>query len=280
MKDRSEQANIIVSRRRESSHNEREQMQTTQTPNGRGCGQRTSSVTYVCCGQSPFGRPIDEFVIDPPIPWPGKTQRGTKIMPRNPKDPDGTKDLVVFVGKQYYPFFWDFIEETKRYGASRKVGEDLPFDQLTPMESRMVFVHSTVLPKFTYELNRLPEPLPGCIEYKAYLEGTINYDGEPPELHQEQTICTFGLRDLAYLVHGDISPDDTSDEFYQVHMPSFIYRPKYPKVPQTYIPTRGKWQPAIFMALPLTHIEYKDKPNVKSQKNAYDAGFRTEVMGY
>jgi len=224
-------------------------------------------------------------VIDPPILWPGKFQRGTKIMPRNPKDPDGKKDLIVFVGKQYYPFFWDFIEETKRYGASRKVSDDLPFDLLTPMESRMVFVHSTVIPKFTYELNRLPEPLPGCIEYKAYLEGTVNYNGEPPEQHRERTLCTFGLRDLASLVHlanrsNSISPDDTSNDFYKVNMPSFSYRPKYPKVPKWSVATKNGWQPAIFMALPLTHVEYKDKSNVKSQKNAQQAGFRTEVMDY
>lgn len=258
-------------------------MYTKNAPNGRGCGSRSEEAPYACCGLSPFGRPIEEFVIDPAIPWPGDFQRGVKILPRNPKDPDSINDMVIFVGKKFYPSPWGFVEEVRRFGASRKLPANLPFEKLTPDESRMVFVHSKVIPDFDYEVNR-DRPYYGCscfFDENGDFNANLWKEARPGWHEPTFDPCTHSLKDLTFLVHGDISPDPSGGNVtYTVNMPSFDYEAKYPTVPKTYIPTKGKWQVGIFMALPLTHIEYCRKADEKSKENAESAGFDTVVLDY
>ncbi len=252
---------------------------TTPPPNGRGCGDRDEESPYVCCGLDKDGTPIEEFIIDPAIPWPGKFQRGVKILPRNPQDPTGLQDLVIFVGKQHYPSAWSFIEETRRFGASRKVPPNLPFEKLTPGQSRMIFVHSRAIPAFDYELNRPAEPLAGCSQYEQWKQSPDTYNGEPPEKHREETPCTYGLRDLSIYLHADTEPLEDDPEYYAVIMPSFIYEVKYPLLPPYRTTTKWlDWQVGVFLALPLGHIEFVKKPHRQAQERAEKAGFTTVVM--
>lgn len=259
---------------------------TTNPPGGRGCGSRSEGMPYCCCGTSPNGMPIEYFLIDPALPWPGKFQRGTKILPRNPKDPNSINDLVIFVGEKYYQSAWDFVEETRRFGASRKVSPTLPFEKLTPFKSRMVFVHSNVIPQFNYELNSPlndpTRPEHGCKFFQNWVDDkeawldTIR--GYHPVSLNGNTVksCTFALKDLAFLVHGDIEPDPENLQSYWVNMPSFRYYADYPTNPEVYIPTT--WQIGVFLALPLTHIEYKKRPHKQADERAKKAGFETVVM--
>lgn len=253
---------------------------TDYAPGGRGCGERNEGMPYACCGLGKWGKPVEEFIIDPIIPWPGKFQRGIKILPRNPKEPDGVKDMVVFVSKKDYPSPWDFIEEVAQFGASRKMSKDLPFEKLTPGPggSRMVFCHAHSIPLFNYELNRDEVPLYGCSEFQFWADHREAYDGQPPERHIDQRLCTHGLKDLVYLVHGDISPSESDPEFYQVNMPSFNYSAKYPQLPATYIPTT--WEIGLFLALPLTHFEFCRKADPETKTRAEAAGFDTAVLDY
>lgn len=251
---------------------------TVTPPNGRGCGQRFEEAPYACCGSSPFGAPVESFVVDPAIPWPGEFQRGVKILPRNPRVPDSVNDLVIFVGKKYYESPWDFVEEVSHFGASRKIPHNLPFEQLTPKESRMIFAHSRVIPHFDYEANR-ERPYYGCrcfFDENGVFNAPLWKEARPGWHEPYPDPCTHALRDLAYLVHGDISRDESGNNItYTVNMPSFSYNAKYPK---TYIPTKGRWGVGIFLALPLTHIEYCRKADEKSKANAEAAGFETVVM--
>lgn len=176
---------------------------TTEPPDGRGCGERDGGVPYACCGFSEDGTPIEFYVVDPAIPWPGEFQRGVKILPRNPQDVDSINDLVIFISKNDYPSPWDFVEETRRFGASRKLSHNLPFDKLMPGKSRMVFIHSRAIPS---------------------------------------------------------------------------YQAKYPV--SNYMTTKEDWGVGIFMALPLTHIEYCRQIDEGSQAKAEAAGFKTVVMEY
>lgn len=250
---------------------------TKEVPNGRGCGKRSTESPYICCGLAVNGAPIEDFIIDPAIPWPGEFQRGVKILPRNSKDFNSVNDLVIFVGRGFYPSPWDFVEEVKRFGVSRKVPKNLPFEQLTPGESRMIFVHSKVIPTFDYEANR-DRPYYGCRHF--FTDG--NYDKEKWEKsvsgwHSPEKPCTHALRDLAFFSHGDISPTDSKCT-YLVNMPSFTYEAKYPTRPYSKYDTT--WNVGIFMALPITHIEYCQKADVKSRENATTAGFETVVLEY
>lgn len=262
---------------------------TTEPPDGRGCGERDGGIPYACCGFSEDGTPIEFYVVDPAIPWPGEFQRGVKILPRNPKDPESINDLVIFVGKKFYESPWDFVEEARRFGASRKLPHNLPFDQLSPDESRMIFVHSRAIPDFDYECYR-ERPYYGCSCFwtaQGEAQGEGKYDKATWEeavpgwhYHQLQQPCTHALRDLAFLVHGDIEPDPTnvtSNVIYQVNMPSFSYQAKYPVSPN-YRAIKGDWGVGIFMALPLTHIEYCRQADEGSQPKAEAAGFKTVVM--
>lgn len=254
-------------------------MLTTIRPeNGRGCGDRDEGMPYACCGVSKDGLPIEAFVVDPAIPWPGKFQRGIKILPRDPQDPNSVNDLVIFVGAKFYQSAWDFVEETRLFGASRKMSPTLPFEKLTPGQSRMVFVHSKAIPDFEYELNRRGKPLYGCKYLQRWVDNKDAYNDEPPEQHIEGTLCTHALKDLAFLVHGDIEPSENDPEFYRVNMPSFNYTAKYPLDPPTYKP--AEWQVGIFLALPLTHFEFCRKPHQAAQGKAEQAGFQTMTLEY
>ena len=51
---------------------------------------------------------------------------------------NGITHLVLGVGKTYYPFPSDFLEEARRMGVSKKVPRNFPFDELTPGKSRML----------------------------------------------------------------------------------------------------------------------------------------------
>lgn len=247
---------------------------TIHAPGGRGCGERSEGMPYVCCGLSPFGKPIESFVVDPAIPWPGKFQRGTKILPRNSKDPNSINDLVIFVGEQFYQSAWDFVEEVRRFGASRKVSPTLPFEKLSPGKSRMVFVHSKAIPNFIFTLQS-EAPLPDCKLKNApgWAEG--DYAGMHPFVETE-TPCTFALRDLTSIIKYVI-PTGT-DYGFRVEMPSFCYEGQYLGYPHDHSEVTINWRIGVFLALPLTHIEYKKRPHKEADARAKKAGFDTVVM--
>jgi len=259
---------------------------THQPPNGRGCGsERDPESPYLCCNLSRWGKPIEAFVKDPAIPWPGKFQRGIKILPRYPKDPASVNDVVIFVGSKPdkaaigYPAAWDFVEEAARFGASRKAPPNIPFEKLTPGQSRMIFCHAKVIPQFEYELNRGDGPLYGCKHLQDWMAYSDEHNGQAPERHLNYSLCTHGLRDLAFLSHKDIEPSPTGEAaWYQVRMPSFTYTAKFPVDPQVYRPTI--WSPGLFLALSLTHIEFAKKPHKAAQEKAQAAGFDTVTLDY
>lgn len=252
---------------------------TISPPHGRGCGSRSEGAPYACCGLSKDGLPIESFIVDPAIPWPGKFQRGVKILPRNPKEPAGINDLIIFVGQKFYPAAWDFIAESKLYGASRRLPANLPFEKLTPGESRMIFVHSRAIPDFDYEANR-DLPYYGCQHFwDEYKQRDITaWQTAVPGWHlKPKTPCTFALRDLAYLIHAAPSAGPNNPLEFKINVASTQYTGLTPVYP-LFAPQ--KWQVGIFLALPLTHIEFCRQADPKAQKNAIEAGFSTEIMEY
>ena len=89
-------------------------MITLNPPNGRGCGSRKSGGTYLCTGQSMFGMPIEDFIIDPAKPWNYEIGQGFVLL----KSSLGHYNVGIFVGKESYPSPWDFVEESRRFGVS------------------------------------------------------------------------------------------------------------------------------------------------------------------
>jgi hypothetical protein len=241
-------------------------MITINPPNGRGCGERKKGGIYFCCGvSSGNGLPIEKFILDPAIKWPLKFQRGIKAIKREYDNPNSIVDLIVFVGKQFYKSPWDFIEETRRFGASRRISSEVAasiLKQLTPYKSRMVFVHSKAIPDFDYELSYKPLT---CNKKKS---PTFGY-------HINGDKCTFSLKSLSSVIHNK---KGKADDWFKIELPSLSYRGVYLKIPTKY--NNLAWEPGLFLALPLTHIEFCQKANTEVVKNAEKSGFEAITLSY
>jgi len=123
-------------------------------PVSRGCGDREPGGVYAECGLSPRGRPLEEFLLDPPMPIPpgldlvNKPQTWQRLLPSGEPalDEEGLPifDLLIWVGAEFYPYCPDYLEETRRYGASRRLNPNLDLSLLS-RSSRMILAHPLVL---------------------------------------------------------------------------------------------------------------------------------------
>ena len=102
-------------------------------PVERGCGEREQGGVYAECGLSPYGSPLEHFLIDPPQPLP----EGLDIInkPQLWEDPaTGITHLLIWIGSEHYEWCSDYIEETSRFGASRRINPNLDLSRLTRRE--------------------------------------------------------------------------------------------------------------------------------------------------
>jgi hypothetical protein len=123
-------------------------------PVERGCGEREPGGVYAEAGLSPHGRPLEDFLIDPPLPipdgldLPNKPQLWQRMMPsgQSVRDEQGQPvyDVLIWVGEAFYPYCPDFLEEVRRYGASRRLNPNLDFARLSAA-SRMLLAHPKVI---------------------------------------------------------------------------------------------------------------------------------------
>lgn len=114
----------------------------------RGCGTRVKGGVYAETLTGPHGHPIEEFLIDPPYSIDphqlGLTPVGVKLVEVvGQRNPDGTPVHWIWdwVGSSHYPNPADFVEEARRYGASRRLPTNLDWTKITPL-SRLVLVHT------------------------------------------------------------------------------------------------------------------------------------------
>lgn len=101
----------------------------------RGCGKRVNGGLYVCCSLNPFGKPIEHFLIDPPFLYHHGSFRSPILVEK-----DGINHILLWVGAEYYPYVSDFIEETRRFGISKRIPKTFPIEKLTK-KSMMLLVH-------------------------------------------------------------------------------------------------------------------------------------------
>jgi hypothetical protein len=199
----------------------------------RGCGKRKPGGVYICTKLSPYGVPLEEFIIDPPELYEGEKFRVPIILERN-----GTNHLLFWVGKEFYPFPSDFIEEVRRFGASKRVPVEFPIQKLS-VGSLMFFVHALAIIK---NHDVLPPP-PLCPKrLKNHLNNEMYCLGHS---YQVAPANNEGRRRVGDTVY-DVKPvaSDTPLEF----------------------------TPGIFLRLPITdidHVVYKDgkpDPRVKERE--------------
>src|SRR5436305_411760 len=68
----------------------------------------------------------------------------TEYVVMNPGTEQPIVDLLLWIGAEFYPYVSDYIEEVRRFGASRKLNPNLDFSQLTRW-SRMILIHPYAL---------------------------------------------------------------------------------------------------------------------------------------
>jgi hypothetical protein len=114
-------------------------MSSHATPTDRGCGRRVRGGIYLEIGMGRDGTPIENLLIDHPIPVPVKR---LGIMPRGVRLVEWLTGpmLVDWVGSNYYPNVLDFVEEARRFGISRRLPRNL--DWKTLAGANLVFLHA------------------------------------------------------------------------------------------------------------------------------------------
>lgn len=249
----------------------------------RGCGTRDAGSVYLCLGIGPGGTlTVEDLILDPVKIWPGGWQRGFKIIPNR----GGWNDVGIFVGEEFYKSLYDFVEEARRYGISRKVPPTFPFEQLTPGLSRMIFIHSKAHPRFDFALE-IEAPLPHCKVFPTiagpdfYLDNRDMWNETVPGYHpkiEKQTVCTFAHQHLAGLIHDASYGDDLG---FEIQMPSFSYKGVMPiLVKPADWDLKLTWDIGAFMSAPLSHVEMPKKLNKSAAQRANKSGFETIVTDW
>lgn len=106
----------------------------------RGCGTRVAGGIYGELGVTTdgTGRDIEGFLLDPPRP----VDHMANISPIGVTmiEQKGVWHIVDWIGANHYPEVFDFVEEVRRFGLSRRLPATLDFSKLTP-QSRILCVH-------------------------------------------------------------------------------------------------------------------------------------------
>ncbi len=199
----------------------------------RGCGKRKPGGVYICTKLSPHGVPLEEFIIDPPEAYEGEKFRVPIVFEKN-----GKNHLLFWVGKEFYPFPSDFIEEVRRFGASKRVPVDFPVQKLS-VGSLMFFVHSLAIIK-NHDVLSQPPLCPKHLE--SHLNNETRCLGHS---YQVAPANYEGRRKVGDTVY-DVKPAETELSL--------------------------EFEPGIFLRLPVTdidHVVYKDgKPDPWVQEKA------------
>ena len=109
----------------------------------RGCGDRKTDSIYFESRLQIKGEPIENFIIDPPIDCEKKGIKWSRSYQIFQKD--GVNHLIDWIGEEYYPSPWDFIEECRIKGMSRRVQKSFDFTKITPGKSQIFFAHKKAI---------------------------------------------------------------------------------------------------------------------------------------
>ena len=228
----------------------------------RGCGFRSTGL-YLCISESPFGKPIEHFLVDPPVLWKSsKTLRSPMLI----EDKQKINHICLGIGKKYYPFVSDFVEEAKVMGVSKRVSRTFDFSSLTPNKSRLLLVHPRAIPQFDYMVNL------NCPTNKKEVHNCIG------DLWPLSSVKSFKT------VHETEELESGHD--FRVTTPSCIY---YVKEPFRYdkqderLTTLGEYQSGIILMFPSFHLEWVNSRGEipsKMKKQIEKAGFTIELKPY
>jgi hypothetical protein len=143
----------------------------------------------------------------------------------------------------------------------------------------MLFLHKFAIPQFSYQLDR--EPILSWCTGPSFTGGVKNLVSG---WHSDGLPCTFALRDLSYY-SGKVSVDGRQPPLqrmrFEVKDVAVPYSGVIPLDPQmSQAPKRSEWGIGAFLALPITHIEYKDQEDRKSADKARTVGYEVVTLDY
>lgn len=223
----------------------------------RGCGKRQRGGIYIEAGRctGPITkrcRPVWDFLVDPPIPSArlGIPNRG--VMIRERPDGSGIFDVYDRVGEEFYPNAADFVEEVRRMGLSRRIGQNADFGKLT-RDSVILLAHPRAILnnhealKFALwdELGEYPNvPIKAC--------PCGNQDHNRVALRQAMIPGSEMCVRLWYetIVRGEESFDPAKPpRTVERRMPSFAYEGR--RAPEGFSP---EWAEGIFMKYRIANL--------------------------
>lgn len=201
----------------------------------RGCGLRKPGGLYVCSGLSPYGSPIENFIVDPPLPYNSGPFRAPIVFEK-----EGRKHIMMWVGAEYYPYCSDFIEEVRKYGASKRVPNNFPIEELE-RGSMLFLVH--------------PKAMVADFEYLPMVEYCPKAD--PSHWAANEEYCLGHSYQIAEPNVG-INLRKLGDTEYTVY-------------PHTMSAAEYEFSPGIFLRLPITHFDHivhkgKTNPKITSKR--------------
>ena len=231
-------------------------------PFARGCGYRKVGGVYVVTGTSPYGKPVENFIVEPSGPS-DPEQMGLAaigVMPIRIAPQDEQVHLLNWVGEEHYPNVTDFIEEVRRRGGSSRIPKNFDFESIKGKP-------------YIYHMHA-----------HAWIENALEYQLDPPaELRQEIGHGTW-LENIAASIAGEISVgrrpcptkrhSDTSETemcgrlwWEDVHGGEYVVADKDDRevsrqigdvTYRAYTPPKGvtpRYLPAVFFRLPIHRLE-------------------------
>ena len=108
----------------------------------RGCGYRQPGGAYLAVPLGPEGRPVEDFLVDPPVVVEGDQHHalGLSAVGVTLVERDGTTHVFDIVGREHYPTVAEFVDEVRRLGVSRRISRTADFSRLSA-DSRLVLLH-------------------------------------------------------------------------------------------------------------------------------------------
>lgn len=214
----------------------------------RGCGVRVKGGLYLECPLSPYGMPLEEFLVDPPVPIDvqsvGVTPIGVKLVERK-----GVWHVMDWVGSSFYNNVADYVEEVRRFGLSRRVAQTLDFKKLTS-QSRILLLHARA---YIHNFDEYAKYEPDVEE----LEGLVPYPRCPKKLaeHTRPNMDTMCARLWYQDVEGGEEDKKGTDEnaarirVVTKKMPSFEYHGLVKPAS-----VKPDYKVAVFASFPITNI--------------------------
>ena len=179
------------------------------------------------------------------------------------EDKEGIVHILLGIGKRWYPFVSDAVEEYRQVGVSKRLPRNIEVERLTPNKSKFLLIHPRAIPDFEYAT-----------------------DCTCPKQKKEPHECIGLLWSLSALkdfgkVHS-VGIDENYPIVASIKTPSCFYEVTVPKKPTQW---RDNYSSGIILAFPLSMCKFEwvnrqGKVPKKLKERIDKAKFRLDVVAF